>query len=422
MSHAIAELPVPPPVETSRAGTFAFIDSSWRHQGMVGLTWRPAASSPFWSHRGLSILVGAMLGAGRHDRDRGALEAMEHMGVHSRVVEDEFGCKLQLTGEHDALRACVSQVEAAIGRERIPPAALSEAVRAYTHRQRARRAGRTASAERRRWRAFVGTPERLWRDLADLEGHDLRETVERAGTDYPRGFDGAVAVGGGPVAAAWLDSAGWSGSGPAGVELTGPARAPGRYHLIRPGRTGQAFVAYGAVRRSVTLPEYFAQELAIEILAGWPGAVLNLLLREKLALTYGVTATSRIFAPGDARIVTWSVDLVTADADAPAVCRRIAAQVDELIEHPWSADEIVRAGRRTIRRSQVLRDSVAGIMALDGHAAFEGLAGLAVDRRRYLDRVAAADVTAELIRMRREGIFTIVGSGPEGAEGEDVDL
>ena len=62
-----------------------------------------------------------------------------------------------------------------------------------------------------------------------------------------------------------------------------PGRAPDRGPTLRPSPDGGALVSFGAVRPVTDLDAAFRSELALELLAGWGGSVLNVVLREELA-------------------------------------------------------------------------------------------------------------------------------------------
>lgn len=420
--------PTTAPVGSGGAGRcFVWlIESTWRRRGMVSLFWQPPGSSRFWSEHGvLSILVNALVTMPAAGGGPGVADRLEAMGVTVRVQEDEFHCELQMVGDQHALLRGVPLVQDALAAGQVSPTALVGAARRFVQERHARRMLRSHRAEVARWQTFVARPGRLWRDFGPAVDDVVGGAQSLAAEVRWLGVSGVVVIGSESLATAWQDprtprAVAAGAAERADLELTAtrrdhtPAVAPGG------AATAATLVSYGAVCEISSPHEAYAQELAVEILAGWTGSRLHVLLRDELALTYAVVPAVRVHRLGERTLIHWKIDTTTAAGDAERVRAQIARQLDLLCDDPPSDAEVGRAALRMIRRSRLREDSVSAVMASDGYHARLGLPGWSAQRSRFLARAGASVLATGLERTRSQGVFVVVGAARPGSGGADV--
>jgi hypothetical protein len=345
------------------------------------------------------------------------LGTLEAMGVAARVNESDFFCDLDLSGSAEDLIACASRVLSVLAAGRIGTDAIEASRRVYSAERRAYRLRPYGQAEALRWRGHVIDPRRVYQDCVDADPDAAGSWSDGScGRFVP---DGIVVVGRRDIASAWVDAIDTVASvvtaaDPPRVRLTSP-----RPMTMAPARSrSQSAITWGAVELLDDGTDMFGLDLAMEVLAGWPGSVLNRLFRYELAWSYGVGADIRTACVGDQTVLYWSLFLQAAADRTRAVVDHITRQVQVLLGHCPSDDEVRRAASRILRRDLLFEDSVADVMSRYGTHVQSGLATLAERRRRHLEQAGADDLRDGLNRMQRSGSFVVVGpcNAPVGEE------
>jgi hypothetical protein len=401
----------PEPVHVSPGGNVFHIESGRRSQGAVRMFWQPDETSVFWRERGiLSTTLGALVGQAG-SAGPSVVERLESRGLHLRITESDLHCSLDITGEQEALRACIGDITAAIAHDDIDAATATASARRFAHERAARLQRMSGQAEVRHWRHFVESPTRTWRDThsASADVDQLRAIVTQEPL-WPN-VGGIVVVGRDDLASVCRDAV--AAAQPA---VRRPASAPrpvmaprtGERIIVVPGRPrGQSFISYGAIHPVATLHEAFEQELALEILAGWSGSRLTDLLRHQLALTYSVYPGIRPMRIADLTLLVWSISLQTASIEVETVLEHIDVQVRMLLTNPDEA-EIRRAAVRILRRLRLYEDSVDGILVQDGGNTETGFPHLARERWQFLRTAGAPEVVRGLRRIVETGVFVVI--------------
>jgi predicted Zn-dependent peptidase len=184
--------------------------------------------------------------------------------------------------------------------------------------------------------------------------------------------------------------AGWTGAPP--PPKVAPAQPPGKLQtlLIAKKDAPQSYLLLGMPGHARANEDYFAGDVAFQILGGGSASRLFRNLREEKGYTYGVYARGESRRLGGASFVAGSV---RADVTGPAL-EEIFAELRRLREEPVSAEELENA-KNAIVLSLPGDFSTAGGIA--SKIAEEVVHGLPDD---YWDRFAArvAAVTAEDVR------------------------
>lgn len=401
----------PPDADMTLAdGRLGLLERYDRTQGVVRLYWQPPSASRFWSERGrLSTVVRAALESPLIDH-RGLVAELEELGVAVQVGETDFFCQVDLAGGSEELIGCAEHVADVLGKRSVASDAISAAGRKFGQERSAYHHRLLGISEVQQWRNYVVTPLRLWCDYApeDRPGgcptilHDRWWPV----------LDRVIVVGPRRLAAAWaaavdaLSPCVTISDGPPGVAL----KRPPQVTVLPARKRSQCLTRYGAVDLANDVGQLFDIELAVELLAGWPGSLLNKLFRHELAWCYGVAAEIGIASVGDRKILNWSIFLQTAPERARSVMTKITDQVRFVLDKCPADAEIRRAAQRILRREQLCEDSVADIMHRQGANIQSNMPTLAGLRWQHFKEAGTDNLTRAMERMLHLGTFILVGN------------